>query len=457
MFKQFDPQTARQTILKRTSPDEFPVSQRVLDRITQLFGEQLTPEEAVSRILKDVRIHGDSALQTWTQRLDSFDPSTERSGQRLQLARVSKALIQSALDSISPAQRDALEKAAARIEEFHRRQPLTSWFTNDLGGTLGQIIRPIQRVGLYIPGGTAPLPSTVLMGAIPARVAGVKEIVVVTPPNRSFTSAKSPVDPMILAACAIAHVDEVYPLGGAQAIAALAYGTETIRSVEKISGPGNLFVTLAKRQVYGVVGIDGLAGPTETVVIADEFANPAWVAADLLAQAEHDLLASAILLTPSQPLIENVQGEIAKQIEERGRAEIITASLENRSGAVLTSDLEEAVQLANEYAPEHLGLSVRDPWRWVEKVKNAGGIFMGEHSFEVLGDYLAGPSHVMPTGGSARFASPLNVWDFVKIVSLVALNKGTARAIGPIAAVMAESEGLDAHANAALLRIEKSS
>ena len=457
MFKQFDPQTARQTILKRTPPDEFLVSQRVLDRITQLFGEQLTPEEAVSRILKDVRIHGDSALQTWTQRLDSFDPSTECSGQRLQLAPVSKALIQSALDSISPAQRAALKKAAARIEEFHRRQPLTSWFTNDLGGTLGQIIRPIQRVGLYVPGGTAPLPSTVLMSAIPARVAGVKEIVVVTPPNRSFASAKSPVDPMILAACAIAHVDEVYPLGGAQAIAALAYGTETIRSVEKISGPGNLFVTLAKRQVYGVVGIDGLAGPTETVVIADEFANPAWVAADLLAQAEHDLLASAILLTSSRLLIEKVQGEIAKQIEECGRADIITASLENRGGAVLTRDLDEAVQLANEYAPEHLGLSVRDPWRWVEKVKNAGGIFMGEHSFEVLGDYLAGPSHVMPTGGSARFASPLNVWDFVKIVSLVALDESTARMIGPIATTLAQSEGLDAHANAALLRIEKSS
>ena len=447
MFKQYDSQLARQTILKRTPPDEFPVSQRVLDRITQLFGEQLTPEEAVSRILKDVRMNGDSALQTWAQRLDSID---------LQPAPVSKALVQSALDSISFAQRDALEKAVARIETFHRHQPLSSWFTNELGGTLGQIIRPIERVGLYVPGGTAPLPSTVLMSAIPARVAGVKEIVVVTPPNRSLNDKNPPIDPIILAACAIAGVDEIYPLGGAQAIAALAYGTETIRAVEKIFGPGNLFVTLAKRQVYGVVGIDGLAGPTETVVIADEFANPAWVAADLLAQAEHDLLASAILLTPSQPLIENVQGEIAKQIEERGRADIITASLENRGGVVLTRDLDEAIQLANEYAPEHLGLSVSDPWRLVEKVKNTGGVFMGEHSFEVLGDYLAGPSHVMPTGGSARFASPLSVWDFVKIVSLVALDENTAQAISPIAAILAESEGLDAHANAALCRMEES-
>lgn len=445
MFNQYDPPTARQTILKRMPPDEFPVSQRVLDNIEHLFGERMTADEAVTRILKDVRTNGDPALQNWTRRLDSLD---------LRPAPVPKDLIQTALDSISPAQRDALKKAAARIEAFHRHQPLTSWFTNELGGTLGQIIRPLQRVGLYVPGGTAPLPSTVLMSAIPARVAGVTGIVVVTPPNRSLADAETPIDPIILAACAIAGVDEIYPLGGAQAIAALAYGTETIRPVDKIFGPGNLFVTLAKRQVYGVVGIDGLAGPTETVVVADEFANSTWVAADLLAQAEHDLLASAILLTPAQSLIEKVQVEIAKQLEDRKRADIILASLENRGGAVLTRDLDEALQLANEYAPEHLGLSVRDPWSWVEKVNNAGGVFMGEHSFEVLGDYLAGPSHVMPTGGSARFASPLNVWDFVKIVSLIALDAGTAQAIGPIAATIAESEGLDAHANAALLRSE---
>ena len=443
MLKQYDPQTAKQTILKRTPPDEFPVSQRVRDGIKQLFGEPLTPDQAVSRILQDVRRNGDSALQTWTRTLDGLD---------LRPAPVSRDSIRSALDSIPSAQRGALEGAAARIEAFHRRQPLSSWFTHELGGTLGQIIRPIQRVGLYVPGGTAPLPSSVLMSAIPARVAGVKEIVVVTPPNRSLADSDLPVDRIILAACAISGVDEVYLLGGAQAIGALAYGTATIRSVDKIFGPGNLFVTLAKRQVYGVVGIDGLAGPTETVVIADESANPAWVAADLLAQAEHDVLASAILLTPSQALIEKVQIEVAGQMEQCSRGEIIAASLENRGGAVLTSDLNAAVQLANDYAPEHLGLSVRDPWSWVEKVKNAGGVFVGEHSFEVLGDYLAGPSHVMPTGGSARFASPLNVWDFVKIVSLIALDHQTAESVGPIAATIAETECLDAHANAALLR-----
>ena len=447
MFKQYDPQTARHTILKRTPPDEFPVSPRLLDGIEKLFGERLTPEEAVSRILKDIRMNGDAALQSWTQRLDSFDHKP---------APVARDLIQSAFNSISPRQRDALEQAAARIETFHRKQPLTSWFTNELGGTLGQIIRPIQRVGLYIPGGTAPLPSTVLMSATPARVAGVKEIIVVTPPSLKSPSSAMPIDPTILAACAVAGVDEVFPLGGAQAIAALAYGTESIRAVDKIVGPGNLFVTLAKRQVYGVVGIDGLAGPTETVVIADEFANPTWVAADLLAQAEHDMLASAILLTDSQPLIDKVQSEIAQQLEACGRAEIISASIECRGGAILTRDLDEAIQLANEYAPEHLALSVREPWRWVEKVNNAGGVFVGEHSFEVLGDYLAGPSHIMPTGGSARFASPLNVWDFVKIVSVIALDEGTAQSISPIAATFAEAEGLDAHANAASLRVRDS-
>ena len=443
MLKQYTPQTARQTILKRTPPDEFPISQRLLDGITELFGAHLSPDEAVTRILKDIRLHGDSALEEWTRTLDGLE---------LRPVPVPRDLIESALDSISSAQRDALNQAAARIETFHRRQPLSSWFTNELGGTLGQIVRPIERVGLYVPGGTAPLPSSVLMSAIPARVAGVKEIVVVTPPNPAFADLAAPVNPIILAACAISDVDEVYLLGGAQAIGALAYGTQTIRAVDKIFGPGNLFVTLAKRQVYGVVGIDGLAGPTETVVIADKSANPAWVAADLLAQSEHDFLASAILLTPSQTLIENVQVEIARQMENCGRAEIIAASLENRGGAVLTADLEEALRLVNEYAPEHLGLSVRDPWNWVEKVRNAGGVFVGEHSFEVLGDYLAGPSHVMPTGGSARFASPLNVWDFVKIVSLVALDDNTAQTIGPIAARIAEAESLDAHASAALAR-----
>jgi len=337
-----------------------------------------------------------------------------------------------------------------RINTFYQNQPLTSWLTGSLGGTLGQLIRPIRRVGLYIPGGTAPLPSSVFMSALPAQVAGVPEIVVMSPPQRDTGSPH----PAILAACGACDITEVYCLGGAQAIAALAYGTETIPAVDKIFGPGNLFVTLAKQQVYGTVGVDGLAGPTETMVIADDTARPAWIAADLLAQAEHDLLASAILLTPSRRLAEAVQIEVGQQIEALSRADIVAASLSNRGGAVVTPDLEAAVKLANSYGAEHLCLVVSDPWRLSEKITSAGGVFLGEHSFEVLGDYVAGPSHVMPTGGTARFASPLNVWDFIHIISLVALDPDTAREISPAAARIARMEKLDAHARASEIRLE---
>jgi histidinol dehydrogenase len=287
------------------------------------------------------------------------------------------------------------------------------------------------------------------MSAVPAQVAGVKEIALAVPPQRGTGE----IAPIILAAAALLGVDEVYAMGGAQAIAALAYGTESIRPVDKIFGPGNLFVTLAKREVFGVVGIDGLAGPTETVVIADESANPRWVAADLLAQAEHDVLASAILLTPSRPLAEAVQAEVGRQMESLPRAEIVAQSLQNRGGIVLTRDLDEAVELSNAYAPEHLCLAVRDPWGWSRKVNAAGGIFLGEYSFEVLGDYVAGPSHVMPTGGTARFASPLNVWDFVKIISLIGLDESSGRELSRAAAVIARSEGLEAHARSADQRL----
>jgi histidinol dehydrogenase len=293
------------------------------------------------------------------------------------------------------------------------------------------------------------------MSAIPAQVAGVKEIVVVTPPLRQpgqSSNLESLVSPIILAACALCGITETYALGGAQAIAALAYGTESVPAVDKIFGPGNLFVTLAKRQVFGAVGIDGLAGPTETVVIADETARPAWVASDLLAQAEHDVLASAILLTPSRELAEAVQVEVGRQMETLPRADILAQSLPSQSGIVVTKDLDEAAALSNAYAPEHLCLAVADPWPLSEMITNAGGIFMGEHSFEVLGDYVAGPSHVMPTGGSARFASPLNVWDFVHIVNLIALNPATTAEIAPLAARIARAESLEAHARSADFR-----
>ena len=437
MLKIYGVETARKTILKRIPPDETDVPPIVLDRIAETFGERISAEEAVHRILRDVRTRGDAALRDWSSKLDGFPADAP--------LRISDEQLASALEALPTPEREALELAAERIRAFYSRQPLTSWFTNDLGGTLGQIIRPHGRVGLYVPGGTAPLPSSVLMSAVPAQVAGVKDVVVVAPPMHGTGQ----IAPITLAACALVGVTEVYALGGAQAIAALAYGTESVPAVDKIFGPGNLFVTLAKRQVFGAVGIDGLAGPTETMVIADENAKPAWVAADLLAQAEHDVLASAILLTPSQKLAEAVQVEVGRQMETLPRADILAQSLPGQSGIVVTKDLDEAAALNNAYAPEHLCLAVDNPWALSEKITNAGGIFMGEQSFEVLGDYVAGPSHVMPTSGTARFASALNVLDFVHLVNLAALDEKTAIGLCDSAAMIARSEGLEAHARAA--------
>jgi histidinol dehydrogenase len=397
---------------------------------------------AVSAVIAAVRARGDAALRDYTERFD-----------RVRLDDFRVPAPERALESVSAEVVAALRAAAERLEAYHRRQPTTSWVTRELGGMLGQIVTPLDRVGCYVPGGTAPLPSTVLHTVILARVAGVREIVVATPPNPGFPDTGF-VNPVILAAAAISGATEVVRVGGAQAIAALAYGTETIRPVDKIVGPGNIYVTLAKKLVYGVVGIDGLAGPTETVVVADEGANPAWVAADLLAQAEHDVLASAILLTPSEPLARAVQAEVGRQIESLSRADIIAQTFDRNSGIVLTADLSEAVQLADKYAPEHLCLAVRDPWAWLPHIRHAGGVFLGEHSFEVLGDYVAGPSHVMPTGGSARFASPLSVVDFVRLTSLVALDPETTAAIAPQAARLAEAEQLTAHAGAARRRLK---
>jgi histidinol dehydrogenase len=352
-----------------------------------------------------------------------------------------------ALVALPPEIRDALNTAVDRVQAFHEMQPIRSWTTKELGGRLGQRVTPIERVGVYVPGGTAPLPSSLIMSAVPARVAGVKEIIVCTPPD--------PAD-AILAAAHLCDVDALYQIGGAQAIGAMAYGTEEIAAVDKIVGAGNLFVTLAKQRVYGIVGLDGLAGPTETMVIADASANPAWVAADLLAQAEHDPLASAILLTTDRELAVAVQAEVAARIENLSRAEIITHSLADNGGIVITPDLLTAAQVADSYAAEHLCLSVSDPEALAEQIQHAGGFFIGEHSFEVLGDYVAGPSHIMPTGGSARFASPLNVLDFVKITSIIALDRGTSRLLSPLAARIAELEGLTAHAAAARDRQETS-
>jgi histidinol dehydrogenase len=431
---------AQATILRRAGWDDQELPASLLDGIERRFGERLTPDQAVSRVLADVRRRGDQALREWSARID---------GVTLDTLRVPDEDITAATDNLDSAVQDALQLAVQRLDAFHRKQPIGSWMDVTPGGTLGQIVRPLDRVGVYVPAGSAPLPSSLLHSAVPARIAGVAEIVVCTPPDR----ATGRVAPLTLAAARAAGVDAVYRLGGAQAIAAMAYGTETVPRVDKIVGPGGLFVTLAKRQVFGHVGIDGLPGPTETVIIADESADPAWAAADLLAQAEHDILASAILLTPSRRLAELVQVEVARQLEALSRADIAAASLAGRGGIVIADTLVQAVELANAYAPEHLCLLVSDPWSLVGQVRHAGGIFVGEHSFEVLGDYVAGPSHVMPTEGTARFASPLSVADFVKRISLIALEPAEGRRLSAAAAVLAEGEGLTAHAAAARVRV----
>jgi histidinol dehydrogenase len=436
VLKLYDVEGARRTILRRTLFGEETYPQALLDSLARLFGPGTTPPQAVARILASVREQGDDALRHWSTAIDHVD---------LNSIAIPAARLAAARDELPAALLDAMQLAAERIRAFHLRQPLPNWTTDALGGTLGQRATPVRRVGIYVPGGTAPLFSSLLMSAIPAQVAGVAEIVICTPPNPH---------PAILAAAHLIGIAHVYQLGGAQAIAAMAFGTASVPQVDKIVGAGNVFVTLAKQQVYGIVGLDGLAGPTETIVIADASANPAWVAADLLAQAEHDPLATAILLTTDRPLAEAVQREAAYQIEALDRAEVVAQSLAARGGIVLTPDLETAAVLADDYAAEHLCLAVADPQALAGRIRNAGGLFIGERSFEVLGDYVAGPSHVMPTGGTARFASPLNVLDFVKITSLIALDEATSAAISPAAAEMARAEHLTAHAAAAEFRVE---
>jgi len=379
---------AQRTILARHSLRDIDVPDALRESLAGLFGEPVTPEEAVRRIIRDVRERGDAALLDWAARLD---------GVTLDAVAVPPGDIQRAVDAVPDEVWDALLLAADRIADFHRKQPVHGWIDANAEGSLGQLVRPVDSVGVYVAGGTAPLPSSLLMSVIPAQIAGVEEIVVCTPPGRDGGR----VPDVILAAAAVCGVTRVYRAGGAQAIAALAYGTESVPRVAKIVGPGSLFTTLAKQQVFGDVGIDGLPGPTETMVIADEHAYPALAAADLLAQAEHDVLASAILVTPSRAFAERVAVEVARRMETLSRAAIIEQALATRSGAVIVADLPQAFEVANAYAAEHLCLLVRDPWQWVGQVRNAGGIFLGESSFEVLGDYVAGPSHVMPTGGTA--------------------------------------------------------
>ena len=431
MITIYDVETAKRTILRRVPMSFTKYPKAVQEGTERLFGPGTTPQQAVAQILDSIRKEGDTALRRWSELLDRSVPEDFC---------IPKEALENAYQSLPQPLAEAMQASAVRIREFHERQPLPNWETDQMGGSLGQRVTAVERAGVYVPGGTAPLPSSLLMSAIPAQVAGVEEIIVCTPPQPDVT---------ILAAAYLCGLDRVFQIGGAQAIGAMAFGTESVPRVDKIVGAGNLFVTLAKQQVYGIVGLDGLAGPTETMVIADGNANPTWVAADLLAQAEHDLLASAILLTSDEGLAQAVQLEVARQMEKLSRSEVIAHSLENQGGIVITPDLETAAALASEFAPEHMCLSVEQPRELAKQIRNAGGLFLGEHSFEVLGDYIAGPSHVMPTGGSARFASPLNVMDFVKITSMVALDPATCKTLSSLAAEIAAAETLTAHEAAA--------
>lgn len=398
--------------------------------------------DTVREIINEVKEKGDKALFDFTAKFDRIN---------LKSLEVSREAFKKAYDSLEPALCSTIEKACENIRKFHERQRENSWFeAGEDGVILGQKVTPLERVGVYVPGGTAPLPSSVLMNVIPAKVAGVKEVIMVTPPRDGGLP-----DPVILACAYIAGVDRVFSVGGAQAVAALAYGTGTIPRVDKITGPGNIYVATAKKMVYGICDIDMIAGPSEILVIADEYAKPEFVAADLLSQAEHDVLASSILISNSDSLIKEVISEIERQTQKLSRKELINKSIENYGAIVLVESLEEAIELSNLIAPEHLELMVKDPFSLLCNIKNAGAIFLGEYSPEPLGDYMAGPNHILPTNGTARFFSPLTVSDFTKKSSIISYSRKALRVLSKDVVRFAETEGLDAHANSVRIRFEE--
>jgi len=396
----------------------------------------------VREIIAKVRLNGDAALLDYTQQFD------RRQLQGIEDIVISEDRLQQALTRIDKNQRKALEEAADRIRLYHQHQVQNSWQYTEADGTiLGQQVTPLDRVGLYVPGGKATYPSSVLMNAIPAKVAGVETIVMVVPAPDNI------LNDMVLAAAAIAGVNQVFSVGGAQAVAALAYGTQTIPKVDKIVGPGNIYVATAKSLVFGAVGIDMIAGPSEILVICDGETDPDWIAMDLFSQAEHDEQARAILVTPNAEFLNTVENSINRLIAEMPRAEIIQTSLRTRGLFIQVNDLDEAIQVANFIAPEHLELSLNDPQMWASKIRNAGAIFMGRYTAEAIGDYCAGPNHVLPTSRTARFSSPLGVYDFQKRSSLIMCSETGANNLGQIASVLAHSEGLTAHARSAEYRI----
>ena len=414
-------------------------------------------EQSVTDILSEVQQRGDAAVLEFTKRFDGLDASSLR---ELELT---QAQLRAAFDALPAAQREALQAAARRVRSYHEAQKKAngeSWSYRDEDGTLlGQKVTPLDRVGIYVPGGKAAYPSSVLMNAIPAHVAGVAEIIMVVPmPARrdgSSSQARGEQNALVLAAAYVAGVTRVFTIGGAQAIAALAYGTQTVPRVDKITGPGNAYVASAKRRVFGLVGIDMIAGPSEILVLADGSTPADWVAMDLFSQAEHDELAQSILLCPDAAYIDKVQKEIDRLLPEMPRAEIIAKSLNDRGALIQTRSMEEACEISNRIAPEHLEIASNDPHRWEPLLKHAGAIFLGAFTSESLGDYCAGPNHVLPTGSTARFSSPLGVYDFQKRSSLIEVSEAGAQKLGFIAAELAHGEGLQAHARAAEMRLKK--
>ncbi len=415
-----------------------------LDALTRLEAAQdVGVDRAVAGIVADVRARGDAAVLEYTRRFDRVNVLDAR---ELEIPAAELARAAAGLD---PAVRDALVAAAARIRRYHECQRAESWSYTEADGTvLGQRVTALDRVGLYVPGGKAAYPSSVLMNALPAQVAGVGELVMCVP------TPDGERNPLVLAAAHLAGVERVFAIGGAQAIAALAYGTATVPAVDKIVGPGNAYVAAAKRRVFGTVGIDMIAGPSEILVICDGTTDPDWIAMDLFSQAEHDEVAQAILLAPDAGFIDRVAASIDRQLAAMPRREVIRASLASRGALIHVRDLEEACAIANRIAPEHLELSVAEPQRWLERIRHAGAIFVGRYSSEALGDYCAGPNHVLPTSRTARFSSPLGVYDFQKRSSIVHVSRDGARALAPLAATLARGEGLPAHARSAELRLE---
>lgn len=428
-------------IVALTESTKKDILRDLLKRSPQSYGEY---EAVVAEIVENVRENGDQAVFSYTQKFDKFDLNQEN-------IRVTKQEIEDAYSMLSGELVEVYRKSAENIRIFHEKQLRNSWFDARPDGTiLGQRMIPIERAGVYVPGGKAAYPSSVLMNVIPAKVAGVSKIIMTTPCN-----SEGKVNPGTLVAADIAGVDEIYKVGGAQAIAAMAFGTESIPKVDKITGPGNIFVALAKKAVYGYVSIDSVAGPSEILVLADKTANPRYVAADLLSQAEHDELASAILITTSKELAEQVSAEVEQFTNMLSRKEIITKSLENYGYILLADNMDDAVMAANEIASEHLEILTENPFDVMTRIKNAGAIFLGEYSSEPLGDYYAGPNHILPTNGTARFFSPLNVDDFIKKSSIISYSREALEKAHKDIEAFAESEGLTAHANSIKVRFER--